>query len=148
MNLNINTTRLILFHKHPVSANMHFLYFPYGSVCAFEPLPKLAAIVDADQQSSDEKPVVHPASVKHWGEEQLGMASISLNIETEFCVKVEVPNNIITIYLAGFAGDNLPKIESDDNQASFVTLMECVGIPPVEMQLLQKAYGVIMGGQS
>ena len=44
--IDANSTRLILFHKHPMSARMNFLRFQNGGVCAFKPLPKLAAIIE------------------------------------------------------------------------------------------------------
>jgi hypothetical protein len=145
-----DTTRLILFHKHPMSARMHFLYFKYddrhGGVCAFKPLPKLAAPVEMPNRGSDF--VLHPAAVKAWGEQQLGLRSVSLQMEPEFCEYVEVPNGEITVYLAGFEGYELPTFGIQQHDARFISLMECIGIAPVEMLLLQRAYGVIMGGQS
>lgn len=138
-------TRIILFHKHPVSASMHFLYFQHGGVCAFKPLPKLASIIDPKEKDIANT-VLHPAAITKWSEEQLGMESGSLQAETEFCERVEVPKGEITVYLAGFKGYEIPDDQMDQLNAKFISLMECVGIPPVEMLLLQKAYGVIMGG--
>lgn len=143
--LDTTNTRLILFHKHPVSARMHFLYFKYGGVCAFKPLPKLASIIEEDQLSEG-KIVIHPSLISNWGEHQLGLETGALVAETEFCERVEVPNGEITVYLAGFKGYELMNDKLERYQARFISLMECVGIPSVEMLLLQKAYGVIMGG--
>ena len=145
--IDAENTRLILFHKHPVSARMHFLYFPHGGVCAFKPLPKLAAIVEHNEANSSEL-VIHPSTISNWGEQQLGLKPGALHTEAEFCERVEVPNSEITVYLAGFEGHATPVDQLERFDAKFVSLMECVGIAPVEMLLLQKAYGVIMGGQS
>jgi hypothetical protein len=145
--IDIENTRLILFHKHPVSARMHFLYFGHGGVCAFKPLPKLASIIEQDAVTNSEF-VFHPSTISTWGEQQLGLPSGMLQAESEFCQRVEVPKGEITVYLAGFNGDAIPDNEVKRCEAKFITLMECVGIAPVEMLLLQKAYGVIMGGQS
>ncbi|MGD8591813.1 MAG: hypothetical protein PVF82_03220 [Gammaproteobacteria bacterium] len=145
--IDAENTRLILFHKHPVSARMHFLYFRHGGVCAFKPLPKLASIVEKNVVD-DVGSVIHPSTISNWGEKQFGLQSGVLQAETEFCERVEVPKGEITVYLAGFKGHTTPDDEVNRYEAKFVTLMECVGIAPVEMLLLQKAYGVIMGGQS
>ena len=145
--INFENTRLILFHKHPVSARMHFLYFQHGGVCAFNPLHKLASIVDEDTENQDEV-VLHPTTISSWAERQLNLESGALQVETEFRECVEVPKGRITVYLAGFKGYEMPDEAMCRNSAKFISLMECVGIAPVEMLLLQKAYGVIMGGQS
>jgi hypothetical protein len=92
--------------------------------------------------------VIHPSTISNWGEQQLGLRSSVLQTEAEFCERVEVPKGEITVYLAGFKGHATPDAEVKRYDAKFITLMECVGIAPVEMLLLQKAYGVIMGGQS
>jgi hypothetical protein len=145
--INTENTRLILFHKHPMSARMNFLRFQYGGVCAFDPLPKLAAIIES-KRTEDGDLMIHPATISTWGEEQLGLQSGTLVTESEFCETVEVPKGEITIYLAGFKGHEIPEDQIKQHNAKFISLMECVGIAPVEMLLLQKAYGVIMGGQS
>ncbi|WP_455204571.1 hypothetical protein [Kaarinaea lacus] len=121
------------------------MYFKNGSVCAFKPLPKLASIIE-DDQLCDTKIVIHPSLITNWGEQQLGLETGALVAETEFCERVEVPSGEITVYLAGFKGYELMNNKLERHQARFISLMECVGIPPVEMLLLQKAYGVIMGG--
>ena len=151
--LNDETTRLILFHKHPMSARMHFLYFQYddrrGGVCAFKPLPRLAALLDGPKVKTEGSEfILHPAAIKTWGERQLALESTSLQMEPEFCEQVEVPNGEITVYLAGFEGYELPVAGLQEHGARFISLMECIGVAPVEMLLLQRAYGVIMGGQS
>jgi len=145
--IDSQNTRLILFHKHPVSARMHFLYFKNGGVCAFDPLPKLAAIIE-NKSVGQAGAMIHPATISNWGEQQLGLKPGSLITESEFCEMVEVPKGEITVYLAGFKGYEIPEEDQMQHNAKFVSLMECVGIAPVEMLLLQKAYGVIMGGQS
>ena len=142
---NIKNTRLILFHKHPASARLHFLRFDYGSVCGFKPLPKLASIINNDTVT-DTGLVIHPSTIANWGEQQLDLQCGDLNSETEFCVRVEVPHDEITVYLAGFKGYEMPYDKVETHSAKFVNMMECIGIPPVEMLLLQKAYKVIMGG--
>ena len=144
--METNSTRLIFFHKHPVSANLQFLYFPYGGVCAFNALPKLSALIDNDGMETQYDSVIHPSSIACWAEQQFQLQSGALLAEAEFFEQVEVPNGKISIYLAGFASYDVPDSFLSQYGARLVSLMECVGIAPVEMLLLQKAYRVIMGG--
>jgi hypothetical protein len=144
--INYDKTRLILFHKHPVSARIHFLYFSHGGVCGFKPIPKLASIVDEDLEDRNDV-VIHPTTIASWAERKLNLEFGALQIETEFFERVEVPKGRISVYLAGVKGYEIPDEVMQKNQAKFVSLMECVGIAPVEMLLLQKAYTVVMGGQ-
>ena len=144
--METSNTRLILFHKHPVSANLQFLYFSYGGVCAFNPLPTLAALIDCDTADELRDSVIHPSSISSWAEQQLQLKSGSLRAESEFHEMVEVPNGKISVYLAGFAGYDVPHSFLSQRGAKLISLMQCVGIAPVEMLLLQKAYRVIMGG--
>lgn len=144
--METSNTRLILFHKHPVSANLQFLYFSYGGVCAFNSLPALSALIDDDAVADYCSSVIHPSSISSWAEQKLQLESGALQAETEFYEMVEVPNGKISIYLAGFAGYEVPHSFLSQCGARLVSLMECVGIAPVEMLLLQKAYRVIMGG--
>ena len=144
--METSNTRLIFFHKHPVSANLQFLYFPYGGVCAFEPLPRLSALIDTDEVESQYNSVIHPSSITSWAERQLQLESGALHAESDFYEQVEVPGGKISIYLAGFTGYEVTDSSMSQYGARLISLMECVGIAPVEMLLLQKAYRVIMGG--
>ena len=150
--LDSDKTRMILFHKHPVSARMHFLHFQYDDrrtgVCAFKPLPKLASLVENASPDVIDRVTFHPALVQSWAEKQFSNNDVSLQIEPEFCEYVEIPNAEIVVYLAGVKGYELPHTIMREYGAKFISLMECVGVAPVEMLLLRRAYGVIMGGQS
>jgi len=147
--MNTHNIRLILFHKHPVSAKLHFVRFAYGGVCGFEPLPKLSALIESNCESTNEsktpESVIHPNTILRWAEQHLQLQSDTLQAELEYCEQVEVPNETITVYLAGFSGYEMPDATLSRYDARFVTLMECIGIAPVDMLLLQKAYRVIMG---
>ena len=143
--INTKNTRLILFHKHPASARLQFLRFHHGGVCGFQPLPKLASLIEQDTVDATGL-VVHPSTITNWGEQQLDLQPGDINAETEFCERVEVPHGNITVYLAGFKGYETPHDKLARYEAKFSNMMECIGMPPVEMLLLQKAYKVIMGG--
>ncbi|MGD8569105.1 MAG: hypothetical protein PVJ39_13535 [Gammaproteobacteria bacterium] len=141
----LQNTRLIVFHKHPMSARLNFLQFSYGGVCAFSPLPKLVSLVDKGAHS-ETGPVIHPSTITNWAEKQLGLKHGALRLEVEFYERVEVPKGEIAIYLAGIDGHETPDSELQKKDVQSISLMACVGIAPVEMLLLQKAYRVIMGG--
>ena len=40
-------SRIIIFHKHPVSAKVRFLKHAYGGICGFDTLPQLATFIDS-----------------------------------------------------------------------------------------------------
>lgn len=137
--------RLIIFHKHPMSARLNFMQFSYGGVCAFRPLPKLASLVEKNAHSDIEL-IIHPSTLTNWAEEQLDLEQGTLQLEVDFYERVEVPKGEIAIYLAGIKGNEPPDGKLRKNDIKSIDLMACVGVAPVEMLLLQKAYRVIMGG--
>ena len=74
--------RLIIFHKQSSSARTLFLRLGYGGVCAFEPLPRLAVVMDHDHHVSNLKDVVaHPAPLVQKAVQWLNLPSGSLEIE-------------------------------------------------------------------
>lgn len=139
-------TRVILFHKHPMSANLHFVYFPYGGVSGFSKLPTLSSIVEENDDTSENYLAMHPALINAWAEQQLDLSAGSLQIEPEFNEVVEIPSGYINVFLAGFT--QYPELEKAQSKhdVELLNLLQCIGIAPVEMLLLQKAYRVIMGG--
>jgi hypothetical protein len=143
--MDIQNSRFILFIKHPVSANLHFILFPYKSICTFYPLPPLCTIVDCENGETNDH-LVHPSSALTWGEKELQFDKGTLYIEPEFHELVEVPKGRIRIFLAGFTDYFAAQNIVEGIAAKPQTLLECIGLSPVEMLLLQKAYRVIMGG--
>lgn len=51
--------RVILYHKQATSARTRFLKFSHDSVCAFDSIPKLAQLTDAQPANT----VLHPTAV-------------------------------------------------------------------------------------
>jgi len=145
-NLEFKNTRVILFHKHPISANLHFLSFPHGGVSAFKKLPTLSAIVDDTDDIDRFGITLHPAVVSAWAEKKLQLTSGSLRTEPEFHETIEVPNGHIQVFLTGIASDQALQETQAKNEVKLLGLLECIGMSPVEMLLLQRAYRVIMGG--
>jgi len=143
--LNEDNTRVIVFHKHPVSAKVLFLKWAHGGVCGFETLPELANVMDEVQLDQD-KVLTHPALVVAWAERTLGLAEGSMDIEAEYLQKVDVPHGSINVYLVGIKGHDTPdeQLAAQGGTLGLITTLR--GLPPAEMELLRRAYVVIMEG--
>ena len=139
-------SRIIIFHKHPVSAKVRFLRQAYGGICGFHSLPKLASVVDDDSQPEQDNVVSHPLHITHEAEKTLGLEKDSLQLESEYQQRVEVPDGIISIYLAGIKGHDTPDKTLAENNARLQLITEMRGLVPAEMMLLRRAYEVIMEG--
>jgi hypothetical protein len=139
-------TRLIIFHKHPVSARTRFLKLGYGGVCGFEPLPKLAQVLEEEEPVEEGTVVNHPAKLLSEAEERLKLEPGSLKIEGEFLQRVDVPQGMIEVFLAGIKGHDTPDETLAENDARLHLITEIRTLAPAEMELLRRAYTAIMGG--
>lgn len=140
-----DNTRFILFHKHPVSAKTRFLKMAGGNVCGPEALPSLSALKE-DYERSDDRVVFHPGVVAEIAARSLGVSSGDLVVETTYRQQVEVPRNTLTVYLIGFKGHDTPDEMLAEQNHRFINLTQAFGLPPVEMELLRRAYMTIMEG--
>jgi hypothetical protein len=133
--------RVILYHKQATSARTRFLKLSHGSVCAFEPLPKLSTIVEKQPNT-----LCHPTAILHETEQKLGLLENTLTIESEYRQSIEVPGGNIEILLANI--DTLdPPIEAvERSHAVFIDLTQARGLPSIELELLRSAYELILGG--
>jgi len=134
--------RVIFFHNQATSARLRFLRFSYNSVCAFEPLPKLAVLLDDGYQP---EVLIHPTNIIQQAEKQLGLSSADLQAEGEYKACVDIAGGPVTILLARFTGIDPPFALAEKLQASFVDLPGARDLAPVELQLLRKAYELIIG---
>lgn len=138
----MNQNRVILYHNQATSARLRFLRFPYHSVCAFEAMPKLAMLMD-----DDEMPVlIHPAKVVEQTAQQLAIDSEELEIDAQYQACVDVADGPITVFLLRFTAIDPPFALAEELQASFIDLTQARDLADVELQLLRKAYELIMGG--
>lgn len=136
-------TRVIFYHKQSSSARTRFLRFPYHSVCAFEPLPKLAVLMDDEATSVV---AIHPAHVINQAEQQLGLSAGDLEVEGEYRACVDVAAGPVNILLARFTSIDPPFALAEELQARFIDLTQARDLPQVELELLRKAYELILGG--
>jgi hypothetical protein len=115
--------------------------FDNQSVCAFEPLPNLSAVV-----SSRPSAVYHPTAILSKTEKRLGLETDTLTFESEFRQTVEVPGENIDILLANINTMDPPFEVAEKSNAKFIDLTQARGLPPVELELLRSAYELILGG--
>lgn len=134
--------RVILYHKQSTSARTRFLKFNAGSVCAFDPLPKLAQLLEPENGNT----VVHPAAVLKAAEDRLGLDKGTLKAEGEYHHVVDVPGERIDILLAEITTIDPPFELAEKADAAFIDLTEARGLPPIELQLLRHAYELVLGG--
>ena len=137
--------RLIMFHKQKTSARTRFLCLGNGSVCGFEPLPRLAELLDAEF-GDDAKVVLHPGALVHGAETRLGLPAGSLEAMGDFHARVDVAGGPLSIYLAGFTTEDPPFAAADAQGGRFIELPEARQLPPSELQLLRLAYEYLLGG--
>lgn len=143
--ITTGNTRFILFHKHPVSARTRFLKLADGSICGPGGLPPLAALKE-EYERDDERVVFHPGVVAGIAAGSLGLGSADLVVDITFRQQVEVPHETLTVYLIGFKGHDTPDALLAESNHRFINLTQAFGLPPVEMELLRRAYATIMEG--
>lgn len=134
--------RLILVHKQKTSARVRFLRFPHG-MCAFTPLPALSSV---EEEGEGDGPVAHhPSAWLRAAEARLGLDGGSLKPEVEFHATVRTPDGPVTVQLASLDTVDPPFAEAEAVGGRFVAITEARGCTPVEMELLRRAYGAILG---
>ncbi len=131
--------RLILFHKQKSSARTRFLRFA-DTVVAFAPLPA-SATLNADTRSV--RP--HPAALLRAAEERLALPDGSLVSVSDFSADVETTDGTVPVLLAGFTSIDPPFAAAEAIGARFVAITEARGLPTVELELLRRAYEVLIG---
>lgn len=142
---NLANLRVIMYHKSPTSARTQFLFQDEG-VCLPGHLPKLAQLADAGQTagSQPEKVVAHPSPLLRHVAEWLSLPQEQLELDDEFCEKVDVAGGPLTVYLARFASIDPPFDAAERVGGRFIALTEGRSLQPAELDLLRRAYRVIM----
>ena len=132
--------RILLCHKHPISARLRFLV-PENSregVLWPNPLPPLAVIAESDQA-----PLVvsHPAAALQSLKQQRALAE-SFEIFSEFRVCMETPGALVPVYLAILEGYELC---SAPEGMRWIDLPQSIGMPWLDRELLRRVYEVLLG---
>jgi hypothetical protein len=133
-------TRLILVHKQKTSARTRFLMFA-DSVLAFAPLPAPAQLFG----EAGETVCPHPSAHLRAAEGRLGLASGTLEAVPEFHALVDTPTGSVSVLLAGFTSIDPPFAAAEAIGARFAAITEARHLPPVELELLRRAYEVLVG---
>jgi hypothetical protein len=138
----MQTPRLLLFHKQGTSARTRFLRFG-ESLLAFDPPPAGALLRAEDAPPGTLLP--HPAALLKTAEKKLGLPGGSLQLEPEFSATLDTPQGEVPVLLAGFTTLDPPFVAADTLGGRFVALTELRGLPAVELDLVRRAYTVILG---
>lgn len=140
------TLGILVYHKQSTSARLRFLLDTAQGVCFATTLPALAVLAD-DAVLQDKRGVVsdHPAMVLRELALKLGLAPDQLELVSGFRVFVDVPGGVVPVYLAQCKTIDPPFDAVEQAGARFIAITEARGRPPVELQLLQKAYEHVLG---
>jgi hypothetical protein len=133
-----------MFHKQNTSARTRFLLLGSGTVCGFEPLPRLAELLEEDAQ--DDKVVMHPGALVHSAETRLGLPAGSLEAMGDFYARVDVAGGPAPVFLAAFTTEDPPFAAAEAVGGRFIELPEARMLPAAELQLLRLAYEYLLGG--
>ena len=139
----LKTSRVILYYNGAISALTLFVQHPDGSVCTPSPLPVLSAVLEEDEMPLT---IAHtaPADIVSTISNAMGLPANLLQANTGYREQVDTPGGIITVYLAHFNALDPPRQLMADKGCKFRTLTELRSRPPAEMELLRRAYALVM----
>lgn len=136
--------RLILYHTQEISARTRFLRFDHGGVCGFRALPEGLALADPTTEGGG-KLVSHPAFLLRDAEERLQLSAGTLEVQVDYRCTLVSSTERIEIMLARFTTLDPPFAEVAAVGGAFISLTEARGLPPLELELLRRAYQRILG---
>lgn len=145
-NILTQNSRAIFYHKTPTSGKTSFMKRESGEVCSFDKLPTLSQIIDPGEEGYVDDIAVHPSTVIKDAAEILGLSQTDLEVDSEFNEKVDVAGDCLSIFLIRFTMVDPPIEKAKEIGASFVSLTEARNLSSVELELLRRAYSVIMDG--
>jgi len=145
LELPLKDVRVIFYHKTPASGKTCFMKHASGEVCSFEKLPGLSQIVDPGDNSYIEKDIIiHPNLILQYASTVMNIEQDNMEIISDYQQKIDTPGNCLSIYLARFTTIDPPLSAVKSIGASFISLTEARGLSDVELELLRRAYTVIM----
>jgi hypothetical protein len=137
------STRAILYYNGAISALTLFLQHPDESVCTPSPLPALSSVLE-----EDEMPLTialrAPADIVTAISNTMGLPANLLQANMGYQEQVDTPGGIITVYLGYFNVLDPPHQLMAEKGCKFRTLTELRNRPPAEMELLRRAYALVM----
>lgn len=138
-----NHHRLLLYYKGDISALTLFAQHGNGSVCFPEPLPLLSSLLEPEQIEAS-KISIHPATLVNAINRLLHLDNDLLRAEAGFCEQIDCPGGVITVHMARFMVLDPPHKLIQSRDCRLKTLPELRGRPPAEMELLRRAYVMVM----
>jgi hypothetical protein len=143
MNELLKTSRVILYYNGAISALTLFLQHPDESVCAPSPLPALSSVLEEDEMTLN---IAHtaPATIVSAISNAMALPANLLHADIGYREQVDTPGGVITVYLARFNALDPPRQLMAEKGCQFRTLTELRNRPPAEMELLRRAYALIM----
>ena len=137
------STRVILYYNGAISALTLFLQHPDESVCTPSPLPTLSSVLEDDEMPLN---IAHtaPADIVSAISNTMGLPANLLQANAGYREQVDAPGGIITVYLARFNALDPPRQLMAEKGCKFRTLTELRNRPPAEMELLRRAYALVM----
>jgi hypothetical protein len=139
--------RFILFHKQGTSARTRFLCFANQSVLYPGPLPELSQPYDETLPQPPESVIEpHPSMLLQQLAQGLAIEPGQLELEPEYEERVDIPGEVVRVYLVRFTTIDPPFDLAEQLSARFIDLTQARGLPNIELQLLRRAYKVVMEG--
>ena len=139
----LKTSRVILYYNGAISALTLFLQHPDESVCTPSPLPALSSVLEEDETPLTialRAPADMVASISN----AMGLPANLLQANMAYRELVDTPGGIITVYLARFNALDPPRQLISEKGCKFRILTELRNRPPAEMELLRRAYALVM----
>jgi hypothetical protein len=139
----LKTSRVILYYNGAISGLTLFVQHPDESVCTRLPLPALSSVLEDDEMpfSIDN---TAPADIVNAICHTLDLPANLLKANTGYREQVDTPGGLITVYLAQFNALDPPRQLMAEKGCHFKTLTELRNRPPAEMELLRRAYALVM----
>jgi len=139
----LKLSRVILYYNGAISGLTLFVQHPDASVCAPSPLPALSSVLDDDEMPLD---IAHtaPADIVSAISHAMGLPANLLQANTGYREQVYTPEGLITVYLAQFNKLDPPRQLMAEKGCQLRTLTELRNRPPAEMELLRRAYALVM----
>jgi hypothetical protein len=140
----LKRSRVIFYYNDAISGGLTlFAQHASNSVCSPTPLPALSSVLDEDEVSLS---IVHtpPADVTSIISHTMKLPAHLLQANTAFREQVDTPDGIITVYLAHFKALDPPHQLMAEKGGKFKTLTDLRNSPPAELELLRRAYVLLM----
>ena len=137
------SSRAILYYNGAISALTLFLQHPDESVCTPSPLPALSSVLEEDEMPLNID-LRAPADIVAVISNSMGLPANLLQANMGYREQVDTPGGIITVYLGYFNVLDPPRQLMAEKGCKFKTLTELRNRPPAEMELLRRAYALVM----